>query len=271
MENYKKNYDEHHCTECGAINKKSAYICQDCGKKINKRHLPVMDFLKTHIKNDAKETAVETVFGLLRRFLFSHLYGTILTVSIVAAVTVSAVTATPYIKELDKESNQTIVEKTLPDQQETPEPEPEVVEEVLSKETPIFDFIGKTVGEMKQIWGEYDMDEGYGGLSALMYFDEGITFYTPHTFNMTDNEQIVSVSSATSVEVFEGLSGNETFDEIQQKLPDLNLKVPERSYNEMDGEWQYTLEFQHKGRSVEYLWYDEPTTNKSAYIYIQYP
>lgn len=82
----KPNIEEmHYCTHCGAANKKSAVDCVECEKKIISKYRPFYDFLKNHSKEEAKDTAVNTVLGIIYRFLASHIYGIILTVSIVAA------------------------------------------------------------------------------------------------------------------------------------------------------------------------------------------
>ena len=93
-----ENNDIQYCSECGAVNKKSAVICTECEKKIKAKHSPFRFFLIKHLKSDVADTASTSLFGILRKLIVSHLYGTILTVSVVATVAVSAVCATPYIK-----------------------------------------------------------------------------------------------------------------------------------------------------------------------------
>ena len=96
-----KNVNEteiQYCTSCGAVNKKSAVICEDCKKKIIIRHRPVVDFLKKRIKNKATGEVTEKLFSLIREFLFEHLYGVILTVSVVAVTTTAVINTTPYIE-----------------------------------------------------------------------------------------------------------------------------------------------------------------------------
>ncbi len=87
-----------YCTVCGAVNKKSAVICEECGKKIIIRHRPVWDFVKKHTKGGVENKIKSDIFDALKDFLFRHLYGTIVTLSVVATGTAVAVTATPYIK-----------------------------------------------------------------------------------------------------------------------------------------------------------------------------
>ncbi|MBQ2940670.1 MAG: zinc ribbon domain-containing protein [Clostridia bacterium] len=98
MKNIKEEI--HYCTTCGAVNKKSAVFCEECKNKIIVRHRPIADFLKKRVKGKAAGKATEKLFELVKDFLFEHLYGLILTVSVVGTVTTVVVTATPYIENV---------------------------------------------------------------------------------------------------------------------------------------------------------------------------
>ena len=98
MKNIKEEI--HYCTTCGAVNKKSAVFCEECKNKIIVRHRPIADFLKKRVKGKAAGKATEKLFDLVKNFLFDHLYGMILTVSVVATATTAVVTATPYIEKV---------------------------------------------------------------------------------------------------------------------------------------------------------------------------
>jgi hypothetical protein len=89
---YNENEDIIYCGECGVPNKRSVHICENCSKEIKTRHYPYKDFLNNHLKSEIRDRAADSVFNLVRKFVFSHFYGTVLTISVVAAVTVSAVT-----------------------------------------------------------------------------------------------------------------------------------------------------------------------------------
>ncbi len=98
MENIKEEVQ--YCTSCGAVNKQSASFCEECNKKIILRHRPVVDFLKKRVKGKATGEVTERLFSLIKDFLFDHLYGVILTVSVGVAATTAVVTSTPHIKEV---------------------------------------------------------------------------------------------------------------------------------------------------------------------------
>ena len=96
--NMANNEEIQYCTRCGSANKKSAVMCEECGKKIIVHHRPFWDFVKKHTKGGLKEKVKSDLFDALKEFLFNHLYGTIVTFSVVGTVTAAVVTATPYIK-----------------------------------------------------------------------------------------------------------------------------------------------------------------------------
>ncbi len=98
MENVKEEIQ--YCTSCGAVNKKSAVFCSECKKKIIVRHRPIVDFLKKRVKGRATGEVTERLFSLIKDFLFEHLYGVILTVSVGVVATTAVVTSTPYIEEV---------------------------------------------------------------------------------------------------------------------------------------------------------------------------
>lgn len=95
-----KETEIQYCTSCGAANKKSAVFCEACNIKIIIRHRPVVDFLKKRAKGKVAGKTTEKLFSLIKNFLFDHLYGIILTVSVVTTATVTVATSTPYIEKV---------------------------------------------------------------------------------------------------------------------------------------------------------------------------
>lgn len=115
-----KSHEEiYYCTHCGAANKKSAVECIECEKKINSKYRPFYDFLKNHTKEEGKDTAVNTVLGIIYRFLASHIYGIILTVSIVAAGVVTVQGMNMHITNVntapDIEKQTQVIDKEEPE------------------------------------------------------------------------------------------------------------------------------------------------------------
>ena len=106
-----KDSEIYYCTHCGAANKKSAVECVECEKKIISKYRPFYDFLKNHTKEEGKDTAVNTVLGIIYRFLISHIYGIVLTVSIVAAGVVTVQGFNSHIKDVSEAPKENIVAK----------------------------------------------------------------------------------------------------------------------------------------------------------------
>ena len=148
-------------------------------------------------------------------------------------------------------------------QQSTPE---EPKEKELTKEDPIINFVGKTVGDVKKVWGEDFVTEGYGGTNTLIYTNLGITFYVDFVNPITDDCEIVHVSSNKDIEVFDGVSGNVTFPKLQEAVAEHELAVPSKEYNMMDEVWTYTLNFKYQGCDVTCVWEDDPETTDALYI-----
>ena len=103
-------FDEvQYCTNCGSANKKSDVVCDECGKKIIVHHRPFWDFVKKHTKTGVKEKLKSELFDAFKKFLFKHLYGTVVSFLIAGMVTTVVVTSTPYIKPVTAFPEQTIL------------------------------------------------------------------------------------------------------------------------------------------------------------------
>lgn len=258
---YNENEDNIFCGECGRPNKKSAHICKHCSKEIKRRHYPYKDFLKNHLDSEIKDRVTDSVFNLMRRFVFTHFYGTVLTISVVAAVAVSAVTVSSYSKPVN--ISIPITNTTTP----TPEPEPEVEPE-LTKETPAYEFLGKTLGEVREVWGTEIESGNYNG-GIYFIFPDSPTFFIPNMLRSPQNSDVInSVSVNDDHEILPGITGNSTFADFQAALPNTELVIPERKYNEMEGEWDYGLVFEYEGQDVLCTWHEDPATNPVSHIQI---
>ena len=260
---YNENEDNIFCEECGTPNKRSVHICQECKKEIiMKKPTPCRTFFENHIKSETKERVTDSVFNLIRKFVFSHLYGTVLTVSIVATVAVSAVSTVSYSKPVNIS-----IPITATQQQPAPAPEPEEPE--LTKETPAYEFLGKTLGEVKEVWGPVIRSDNFDGGIFFEFSGASPVFFVPNMLRSPQDSDIInSVSVNDDCEILPGITGNSTFGDFQAALPDENLAMPERTYDEMDGEWSYSLAFNYEGNDVFCTWYEDPATNPVSHIQI---
>ncbi len=102
MESVKNHEEIRYCTTCGAANKKSAHTCSECKNKMHKKHRPFFEFLKRRVKGWGFDKAKGKAFDLIKDFLYSHLYGVVLTVSVVTTGSIVLSNSTPYIKNVNQ-------------------------------------------------------------------------------------------------------------------------------------------------------------------------
>lgn len=157
------NEEMRYCTECGNANKKSAVVCENCGKKMGVKHYAFLDYLKSHIKDQLKDRATDKIYSVIKNYLLSHIYGTVLTVSVIAVAT-SAVYANyqPHIEEVT-EKRQAI--ETMAQQEEK---EPFVFDEDdmtdLHHVATCYDSFADYLRDYDRYW---DTDTPYSSVTAL--------------------------------------------------------------------------------------------------------
>lgn len=148
-----------YCTSCGAANKKSSVICEDCGKKIHMKHRPFFDFLKNHIKDELKGRVTDSIYSAIKNFLLSHVYGVAVSILVVSAGVVMVQGVSPHIE--------TVSEAPVVNTVNTPAP-PEEVEKIRQEVEVNQDLIE---------WAQYLMSDYDGFADALRdsepYWEEG--------------------------------------------------------------------------------------------------
>ena len=82
------------CTHCGAENRAEDKLCAKCGKELNGKENLFRDFLTDHIKDKIKGKIGDSIFDALKGWLFSHLYGCLVTVSLIAVIGTGIAAAT---------------------------------------------------------------------------------------------------------------------------------------------------------------------------------
>lgn len=82
-----------YCVFCGSENDAEQKTCAACGKELYPQENLLEEYLRKEAEEQIKGKIVDTVFDKLKKFLLSHLYGIVLTVSVVftAAAAVGAV------------------------------------------------------------------------------------------------------------------------------------------------------------------------------------
>lgn len=79
-----------YCVFCGAENKLSNKKCSQCKEKIDPKEHLFLDYLKEHINDDLSGRIQDNLFNIIINYIRSHLYGCILTISII--ITTTAIT-----------------------------------------------------------------------------------------------------------------------------------------------------------------------------------
>ena len=103
-----------YCTNCGAVNKASAVVCCECEKLIRKRHYAFFTFLLANTKDKFKGDTKDYVIKKIENFLISHIYGTILTITIVTGAVAFAVPNNTYIKRVGNSGAQNNIATEAP-------------------------------------------------------------------------------------------------------------------------------------------------------------
>ena len=175
-----------YCSECGSANKKSAVVCENCESKINRGHSAFFYYLKSHIKDEFKDRAVDKIYSIIKNYLLSHIYGTVLTVSVITvAASALAVNYQPHIE--------TVTEKRVAIQTvaETEEKEPFVFDEddmaYLHHVATCYDSFADYLRDFDRYW---DADDYYPSVASL-YAEGNVDGYTYSGVHELYNNPIV--------------------------------------------------------------------------------
>lgn len=88
-----------YCVYCGSKNDLDKEFCIKCNKSLHPKNQLFKEFLYNHIKNDLKGKVTDNIFSYLKNFIISHLYGFIMTASIIfTGITIIGALKVPYKK-----------------------------------------------------------------------------------------------------------------------------------------------------------------------------
>lgn len=87
------------CIWCGNEIKPGSKFCPKCGKQQTDEENQLIDWLIAHTKDKLKGDAETSLFDAIKNFILSHLYGTLMSIAIVAAVGVTVYANEPYIEK----------------------------------------------------------------------------------------------------------------------------------------------------------------------------
>ena len=84
-----------YCVWCGCKHVKKTEKCMACGKKLDPKDRLLVDFLVEHTKDKFKGDLEDSLYEAIKNYLLSHLYGVVVTIAIVGAVTAAAAAPKP--------------------------------------------------------------------------------------------------------------------------------------------------------------------------------
>lgn len=163
-----------YCNHCGGANKKSAVQCAECEKKIHTEYRPFYDFLKKHTKEELTDAVTDTIFSYIKNFLLSHIYGTVLSVTIVATTMSAVYGAAPHIEKIT-ETKTSVTQTTLGQQEEeevqTAQP---LTEDDLYDLSHLATNYDAFVDLRRSSEGYWDQSVSYYGSASEMYAENNI-------------------------------------------------------------------------------------------------
>ena len=91
---------ECHCHRCGARIAEGDLYCAACGKKQQVKNTLLLDYLISHTKDSITGKITDSIYEAIKNFLLSHLFGVVVTLSLVAAVGITVYASEPYIQRV---------------------------------------------------------------------------------------------------------------------------------------------------------------------------
>lgn len=242
-----------YCTRCQTANKKSAVVCDDCGRRFSAKYKPFYDFLKKHTIGETKDKISDTLFSCLKNFLMSHIYGLALSVALVVTATSAVYSYAPHIEKLTEEKAiaQGLIEAPAQDVPETPEeptdpeePEepadPELLEGGLPVNSEIFDLFSMNKGQIDAMYGKGEFFPNFG----MTYYPNnvGVSYGSLFEETFTDSSSVYSIDVPLKM-LFADCPNPVTEDDIRKTF----AKVTS-SYSDMDETTVLSIEY--KGTSI---------------------
>lgn len=265
-----------YCSHCGAANKKSAVICTSCEKKIHTKYRPFYDFLKKHTKDELKGSVTDTVFSALGKYLFSHLYGITLSVTIVAATVSGVFAAQPHIEKVSEQ-------KAPAHQQTEQQPEvkePETVAEPFTEDD-LYTFyhlagnVDAFADLNRESFPHWSADDSVYGSAEEMYAENNIPNFNfggvhemisnPVSMYVEDpnaEDFPTSISNDRYSDEASAVQGEDCTTDIAKALHNAGYRVAECNYILADMEGDYSTETRSGGSIIKKLVY--------KFVYVEY-
>lgn len=80
-----------YCINCGKQIADELDVCPFCSRKTNIKDNSLLDYMFNHIKGDLKSKTEDKLISIIKNYLLSHLYGTVMVISVVAVAVSAAI------------------------------------------------------------------------------------------------------------------------------------------------------------------------------------
>ena len=92
------------CVYCGTENILEDKKCKKCKKQLDPKNRPVYDYLKDKVKDKVEGTLQDNLFSIITNFIQTHLYGTVLTCSVIFTVVAGIIGVGDSTTDFDREN-----------------------------------------------------------------------------------------------------------------------------------------------------------------------
>ena len=150
-------------------------VCHSCGKKQPEKENQLVDWLVSHTKGKIQDDAESSIYEAIKNFLLSHIYGTVVSLTLVAAVGVTVYANPSYVTKTTSEK----FNNPAPQQTEKPqEQEENVISQVVSaSDNAEIQSVGRTYMRNINYLGEVNAEGETIGTEDLAYWYQGYDGY----------------------------------------------------------------------------------------------
>lgn len=129
-------------------------------------------------------------------------------------------------------------------------------------------FIGKTVGDVKTVFGDNFKFGYYRGASSIEYVDEKVCFVLDKEYSeLSDSCKISDILSKGDIFLIDNLNCNLTYSDLLEQLgSSVITEKPKYWLDEMEGYYKHTLIFIYKGCKIRYTWLQDSNTSKAFMV-----
>ncbi len=250
-----------YCTHCGTHLPAGTEICTHCHRKPYGNNSPFREFLIRHTKDKLKGTVEDKIYDTLKNYLLSHLYGTLVTLSI-GAVVVSAAATTPAPKPERISERPDSVSTMLLHSQEAIATLPAEETEATETETTL-----PEVNETEPVGPQpivYDFDSQAEIMLANYSLWEKPTEYAMYqSYFVTDLDQDGLLEISSTATAGSGIFSNLLIYEVSESMDGLVLiSAP----SESDPDIFYTIDSSRWDLTNTCIGYYDPETGVYSYI-----